>query len=318
MTPTKPKIGISACVAGEAVRYNGGAATQAWVAETLARWVELVPVCPEVAMGLGVPREALRLVRHGKTEAPRLESSRNHVDHTDLARRTSADLVAALPLDLDGFILMNRSPTCGLTRVKVYDGNGAPSAEGIGLFAEALTKARPDMPVIEAGRLTEAPQRETFLARIYALARLRTIERRVSALQAFHARHKFMILAHGRVHLTRLGAIAANATASAIEVAIADYALELGRALAKPPKPGQLADALTHMYGFVKRALKPVEKQTLLARIEAHRRGEVPLDVPLSLLAFVNETVADDYLGTQALFMPFPEPARRDPKLTRK
>lgn len=302
----RPKLGISACVAGESVRFNGGPATQAWITETLAPYVDLVPVCPEVAMGLGVPREAMRLVRGTVKGEVRLETSRTQKDLTELAETTVARLVASLPAELEGFILMNRSPTCGLERVKVYGTKGIPEHDGTGLFAKALRAARPDLLLIEAGRLTDQPQRDAFLARLYALARLQRLTPSVAALQEFHAKHKFLLLAAGRVHLERLGALAAAARKATIAASFAQYAKELSIALAAPPRTARVVDALTHMYGYLKNSLSPKEKQALLARIEAYRAGSVPLSVPLALLSYVNETVADDYIAAQALFRPHP------------
>jgi uncharacterized protein YbbK (DUF523 family) len=172
--PNAIRLGISACLLGEAVRYDGGHKRDAFLTETLAAHVKWVPVCPEVELGLGIPREAIRLI--GDPAAPRLVQEESGVDLGDRMRHYAARRAEELAaLDLDGYVLKRASPSCGLFRVKVYRHNGVPSADGRGLFAAALVERLPALPVEEEGRLSDPAPRENFIERVFdgPLARVR-------------------------------------------------------------------------------------------------------------------------------------------------
>lgn len=306
MTTVRPKVGISGCVLGERVRYNGGGAPNEWVREELGQHVDYLSICPEVAMGLGVPREAMRLLKDAENGV-QLVTSRGRQDMSELAAATVARLVASLPADLDGYVLMGRSPLCGPERVKLYGDNGIPAHEGVGLFAAALAEARPELVVVEAGRLTDPRQRERFILRLFTQARSRTIEPRASALQEFHRRHKFLLMAQGRTHLETLGRIVADARQAGIEAAIVAYRKGLFVAMSGVTKRTTMVDAMTHMYGFMKDELGEPEKQQLRRRIEEYRLGRATLPVPMALLEFCNQIARSAYVGEQAIFAPYPE-----------
>ncbi len=303
----KPKIGISACLAGERVRFNAGNVRADWIMDSLGKHVDLVPLCPEMAMGLSVPREAMRLSRPAKGVAPRLVTSLSGRDMTDLAEASVERLIHSLPADLDGYVLMGRSPLCGVEKVKVYDRNGIPQAEGAGIFAARLKAARPDLVVCEAGRLSDPVQREHFVLRLFRHAAVKVIEPRVRALQEFHKQHKFILLAHGPSPLRRLGRIAATAKQESITESLAAYRAAFFEALSATPKPSTMADALTHLYGFLKDKIDGRQKQLLRSAIEEFRLGTTPLLVPLSMLKFANELVGSAYVTSQALLAPYPE-----------
>src|SRR5262245_35185486 len=201
------RIGISACLLGDEVRFDGGHKRDTYVTGVLSPHVEWVPVCPEVEIGLGVPREAMRLV--GVPEAPRLMTSRSGLDHTARMRTFARDKVEALRrLDLDGYILKSKSPSCGMERVPVHTAGGRASGSGRGLFAQALLTAMPLLAVEEEGRLNDPRRRESFIVRVFAHRRWRRLTGapfRPAALVAFHARHKFLLMAHSEPHLRALG-----------------------------------------------------------------------------------------------------------------
>lgn len=295
----RPRLGVSACVLGHPVRFNAGAKRFHWLTDVLKDHADFIPVCPEVEMGLGTPREAVRLARPTKGGPLVLRGSRSGDEHTANAEATIQRLLASLPEDLDGFVLQNLSPLCGVEKVKIYDHNGSPSPSGTGLFAAALALARPGLAIIEAGRLHDAAQRESFLLRLFTLARFRTTAHGVAPLQAFHREHKFLLLAHGKAHLEVLGRAAADGDREA-------YRAALHVTLKVEPTRGRVADALVHMYGFLKQSLAPEEKTALLSRIDAYRAGALPLVVPLALLSFANTREDSVYLRSQRLFSPFP------------
>ncbi len=293
MSELRPKIGISACLLGEAVRYNGAHKRLDWIVDTLGTSVDFVSLCPEKAMGLGVPRPAMRLRTDGRTV--RLETINDRLDLSELARATAARLVDDLPADLDAYVLMQKSPSCGLEKVKIYDKNEIPSRHGPGFFAGRLAEKRPDLLLIESGRLSDPEQRDAFVTRLWAHFRFKHLGSGVAALQTFHRNYKFLLLAFaGQGGLKRLGRFAADGQAES-------YRTELRVALAGVPRRGTVTDALIHMYGYLKEALTPGEKQTLLRSIEDFRLEKVPVAVPLALLDYANARVGNAYLGSQVL-----------------
>jgi uncharacterized protein YbbK (DUF523 family)/uncharacterized protein YbgA (DUF1722 family) len=284
---------------GEPVRYNGGVVRADWVADFGAR-VETVRLCPEVAMGLSVPREAMRLARG--SDDVRLRTSRTGVDMTDLAERTCTRLIDSLPADLDAAVLTGRSPLCGAERVKVYDKSGVPQPEGIGFFAKTLAERRPDVIIIDAGRLTVASARAHFLLRIETRAAARAIAPKAAALQEFHRRHKFLLMATGRVHLEKLGRIVADARQATLGESLVAYRQGLDAALRAPLRRKPTADALLHMYGFLKDRLDDNRRSALRRAIDDYRLGvSGSVQIPLALLRFCNAGDGDPYLDVQVL-----------------
>jgi len=209
----KIKLGISACLLGAKVRYDGGHQWDRFITETLGRCVEFVAVCPEVESGLPVPREAMRLV--GDPLHPRLVTVRTGTDHTERlvtwAQRRVRELAA---LDLCGFIFKSKSPSSGMARVKVYRGEGAPSPQGVGIFARIFMEHFPLLPVEDEGRLHDPARRENFIERLFVLKRWRELladHPGIGSLVAFHTRHKLLIRSHSPSHYRALGKIAARA-----------------------------------------------------------------------------------------------------------
>ncbi len=306
----RPKIGISACLLGHPVRYNGDHKRQDWIVGELSRFVTFVPVCPEMEMGLGAPRETLKL--EGALVNPRIIGHQSGRDYTELAHSTSAKLVDRLEAQrIDGYVLKKNSPSCGLERVLVYrSGSKPPVREGRGLFAARLAHAFPGLPIIEEGRLMDAEQRERFVTQVFAWDRLREVAARISALQEFHRDYKLLLLARDPKAYTRLGQIASNPNREPARRVVERYREEFMPTLAKPARPARTVNALEHILGYFKDELGTNEKQQILETFAEYRRGEIPLAAPLTLLSHLVKKHSIAYLQSQTLFEPYPKGLR--------
>jgi uncharacterized protein YbgA (DUF1722 family)/uncharacterized protein YbbK (DUF523 family) len=313
--PSPIRIGISACLLGEAVRYDGGHKRDLFLTEILAPHVEWVPVCPEVELGLGIPRAPIRLV--GDPAAPRLVQERGGDDLTDRMRRYARGRARELAaLDLDGYVLKRASPSCGLWRVKVYRDNGVPSGDGRGLFAAALVERLPALPVEEEGRLTDPALRENFIERVFAMARWRAFTADgpdPRGLVRFHTAQKFAVLAHSPVQYTALGRLVAGAgdggrpRGRAFRDLLDEYGRGLMAALAIRATRGRHANVLQHLAGFMKGDLAPDERAELGEVVDEYRRGLVPLIVPITLLRHHVRRLGQAYLEEQVYLNPHPK-----------
>ncbi|WP_432822579.1 YbgA family protein [Trichloromonas sp.] len=304
----KLRLGISSCLLGEKVRFDGGHKRDPFLVETLGRYVEYVPVCPEVEMGLSTPREALRLV--GDPEKPRLVFSRSGEDITGRmtawARRRVGELESE---NLCGFIFKSRSPSSGMERVKLYDRNGVPKKEGVGLFARIFMEHFPLLPVEEDGRLHDPGLRETFIESIFTLKRWReTAGRRgtPSALVDFHTRHKLLILAHSTELYREMGRLVAQGGTVPTSVLYEGYLKLLMKALHLNATVKKNVNVLQHMLGYFKRQLSADEKQEALEVIGHYHHGLVPLVVPLTLINHFVRKYGEPYLQQQVYLNPHP------------
>ena len=302
------RLGISTCLLGERVRYDGGHKLDRFLRDTLGRYVDYVPVCPEVECGLPTPREALRLV--GDPAHPRLVTSRSGHDVTERmeawARRRAAELANE---DLHGFIFKSRSPSSGMERVKVYNDKGVPARTGVGVFARIFIKRFPLLPVEEEGRLHDLPLRENFIERLFTLRRWRDAiasGRRRSTLVRFHAAHKLLLMAHSPRMLTEAGRLVAQAKACKPAELFGRYHGLLMRAMRLKATTKKHANVLQHAMGYFKRLLTPDEKQELLEVIDRYRREVVPLIVPVTLLSHHVRKYAPAYLRDQVYLNPHP------------
>jgi uncharacterized protein YbbK (DUF523 family)/uncharacterized protein YbgA (DUF1722 family) len=311
----KLRLGVSSCLLGQKVRYDGQHKRDAFLADRLAAYVELVPVCPEVELGLGVPRETIRLERRGGTGDPdrdvRLVAPRSGRDLTDDMRRWSERRVAAIAkLDLDGYVLKKDSPSCGMERVKVWGGRGQATKDGKGIFAAVLLEKLPLLPVEEEGRLHDDALREGFVERIFGYRRVKELFRgrwTVGDLVAFHAREKMLLLAHDPEGYRKLGPLVAAAKgAPRAEVARA-YTEGFQAALRKLATRGKHTNALQHMAGFFKDRLPQAERDELGGAIGDYRRGLVPLVVPLTLLGHHVRRERVEWLMGQTYLAPSPK-----------
>jgi uncharacterized protein YbbK (DUF523 family)/uncharacterized protein YbgA (DUF1722 family) len=302
----KPRIGVSACLLGQKVRYDGQHKRVDWLVEELGKWVSFHPVCPELEMGLGAPRESMRLVRRGARGRLRLLGNDTDRDFTDPAERTARRLVEDLP-DLDGYVLKKNSPSCGLERVKVYDANQVPARAGQGFFATALQESRPGLPVIEEGRLTDPEQREHFVTAVFAFFRWKAVPARVAAIQAHHQQYKLLLMAQSPQHYRRLGGVAANPRRRRPSEIRAEYETLLLEALAKASTTGKRVNVLQHIFGYFKEKLGAREKRDLLEAIEDYRKGELSFLAAVKLHQHVAKRLEIPYLEGQLFFDPYPK-----------
>lgn len=302
------RIGISACILGEKVRFDGGHKEDRYITRTLAPWFEWVPVCPEVELGLGIPRETLRLVRIG--EATGMVMPKSGRDLTAEMRRFAKQRVAQLDAErLGGFVLKSDSPSCGMERVRVYEQNGMPQRNGRGIFAEALLERFPDLPVEEDGRLCDPRLRENWIERVFAFQRLGELwaERwKVRDLVAFHTAHKLTVLAHSPAAYSELGRLVAGAKDVPRDELRRRYQSGFMSALRVIATRGRHANVLQHMAGYLKKQLDDTSRTELLQHIEEYRTGILPLIVPLTLINHHLRKIDVPYLRGQAYLCPHP------------
>ena len=308
----RPRVGVSACLLGTPVRFDGGHKRDDFVTDELARFVDLVPVCPEMDLGLGTPRESLRLV--GSAEDARLVAPRSGSDHTDAMRAYAARRAEAIAgWSLDGFVLKKDSPSCGVWRVRVYGPSGIPTRDGRGLFAEALLRRHPLLPVEEEGRLRDARLRDNFLVRIFMhhrLTRLFGPRWRQADLVRFHAAAKLLVLAHSTERYRQLGRLVATAKGRPRAAVEEEYRRGLLEALAVVPSRGKHVNVLEHIAGYLRERSSSDERAELRETIDAYRNEDVPLAVPLTLLRHHVRRHRIEYLEAQLYLAPFPRALR--------
>jgi uncharacterized protein YbgA (DUF1722 family)/uncharacterized protein YbbK (DUF523 family) len=304
----KIKLGISACLLGEKVRYDGGHKRDHYLADSLGRFVDWVSVCPEVGTGLGIPREAMRLV--GGVDTPRLVTCKTGVDHTDRMQRWAHHRLKELQREeLCGFIFKSRSPSSGMQQVKIYSLNGLADSVGSGIFAHELMGAFPLMPVEDDTRLHDHGLRENFINRAFVFQRWRELNRgraAVSALAEFHADHKYLIMAHSPAHMRRLGSLVANPEKKRPRALYEEYLPLLMEGLKLKATVKKNTNVLQQMLGYFKRQLNPGEKRELQDVIDDYHRELVPPVVPVTLLKHYVRKYEDPYLDRQVYLSSHP------------
>ena len=304
----KVRLGISSCLLGHKVRYDGGHKLDRYLADTLGQYVDFVPVCPEVECGFPVPRESLRLV--GDPASPRLVTTRTGRDFTErMARWARRRVVELEKEDLCGYVFKSASPSSGMQGVKIYDANGVPSKRGVGMFAMAFMKHFPLLPVEEDGRLHDPGLRENFIERVFVFMRWREMEaagRRTGALVEFHTRHKLLILAHSPKHYTSLGRLVAKAREFSPQDLRDRYLSLLMEALRLKATVKKHANVLHHLMGYFKKDLSGDEKKELLEVIGRYRQGTLPLIVPVTLMNHYVRKYDEPYLKKQVYLKPHP------------
>lgn len=303
------RIGVSSCLLGNEVRFDGGHKRDPFLTDMLGRYVEWIAVCPEVEMGLGTPRETLRLQRQGSHV--RLIMPKTDEDHTATMRAYAERRTRELEREnLDGYILKKDSPTCGMERVRIYEVNGIPHRDGVGMFAEALMKRFPHLPVEEEGRLHDPRLRENFISRVFAYRRWREMSAQGitrAALMRFHEQHKFLLMAHTQEGTRRLGRLLANAKQFSSNEALAEaYLSEFTQVMRRTPTMRNHTNVLQHLAGYVSDHLDPDDRQEMTATIHDYRRGVLPLIVPVTLLRHYVRKFKVPYLQDQVYLNPHP------------
>jgi len=310
MNSGKPRVVFSACLGFERCRYNGEIIRDDFC-EQLKHFVEPVPVCPEMAIGLGVPREPIRIVY--QNNSPRLIQPATGKDFSESMQRFATDFLAQLDV-VDGFVLKSRSPSCGTRDVKSYneDGNLRPSIHRRGIFGGATIERFPDKPVEDEGRLKNFLIRESFLTRLFSLYRFRLLRLAPSMgnLVDFHTTHKLLLMAYDQVALHQLGRLVANPEHRPINELLTEYETTLSRALARPPKYTNAVNVLLHALGYFSRNLSTAEKGFFLDTLESYRSGRLPLSAPVSIIRSWIVRFNQQYLARQWFFLPFPEGLR--------
>lgn len=309
MTEERIQIGISSCLLGEEVRFDGGHKRDSYVMQTLGRYFEYVPVCPEVGIGMGIPRPPIRL--EGDPDRPRAVGVRDKsIDVTEALEAFARRKIPELP-PISGYILKSRSPSCGMARVKVYGEKGMPAGNGSGVYARVLMEQMPLLPVEDEGRLHDPVLRENFVNRVYVFRRWQRLAAEgltPARLIAFHSDHKYMVMAHSQAAYERMGRLLSDLKGKDLEAVGEAYVTELMTALKRRVSRRRHVNVLQHIMGYLKRTLSADEKAEMGQAIEAYRRDEVPLIVPITLIRHHFRRVPDPYIGRQRYLDPYPEP----------
>jgi uncharacterized protein YbgA (DUF1722 family)/uncharacterized protein YbbK (DUF523 family) len=303
------RIGISACLLGQEVRFDGGHKRDAFLMDVLGKHVEWVPVCPEVEVGMGTPRETLRLVRDDGIT--RMVTTRTGVDYTERMNTWSKRRVAELArADLDGYVLKKDSPSCGMERVKIFPGRGPAGRNGRGLFASVLLAALPLLPVEEEGRLADPPRRENFIERVFAYRRLKVLfagRWSVNSVIEFHTAHRMSLLAHSTTAYRELGRLVADAAQRPRAEVREEYERLFMKTLSRPATVRRHTIVLMHMAGHLKTMLDEASRRELVERIDDYRTELVPLVVPLTLIRHHVRVHDVKYLTGQTYLRPHPQ-----------
>ena len=306
------RIGVSSCLLGTKVRFDGGHKRSDFLVDTLGRFVEFVPICPEVEIGLGVPRETLRLVRDGdRACATRLVASQTGTDYTDAMNLYAEHRCAALGSErLSGYVLKKDSPSCGMERVRIYGSSGMPTRDGLGLFATALMRQYPALPVEEEGRLNDPHLRENFVERVFAYRRLRSLfssRWTFGGLVRFHTAHKLALMAHSPKAYGELGRFVANARRLHRQEIVERYGLAFMEALKKIATAACHTNVLHHMHGYLRQHLDQDSREELISLIADYRHGLIPLVVPITLFRHYLRMFNVTYLSGQVYLEPHPK-----------
>ena len=304
-----PKIGVSACLLGHQVRYDGGHKRDAFIIGPLSEQVEFIPICPETAIGLGVPRPTIRLV--GDPARPRLVGTADpSLDVTGKMEDYAWQQVRSLG-DLCGYILKKDSPSCGMERVKVFSaGGGSAERKGSGVFARILKQALPLLPMEEEGRLNDAVLRENFINRVYVMQRWHSLQRQglsAAGLIEFHTAHKYLVMSHSQAAYQRLGRLLSDLSKTDLNLLGQSYIEALMPALARRVTRSRHVNVLQHIMGYLKKRIDSDDKAELSASIETYRRGETPLVVPITLLRHYFRRHHDPYMEKQVYLRPHPD-----------
>lgn len=309
MTTGPLRLGISRCLLGDEVRFDGGHKRDNFLTDVLGPYVEWVPVCPEVEAGLGTPREAMRLV--GDPAHPRLLTIKSGRDHTRALEKMATGRLAELGnLDLSGYVFKRGSPSCGVERVRVYTEQAMPSHNGVGIFARAFIEHFPLIPVEEEGRLCDAPLRENFIERVFCYRRYQDLLQNGVTRQAvvrFHTIHKYLLLAHSAQHYQALGRLVGQAEHHRPKELGFKYGELFMKALAVKATVRKHVNVLQHILGYFKTQLGASQKAELLGVISDYHQGLTPLIVPLTLIKHYVHLFDVGYIREQVYLNPHPK-----------
>lgn len=309
MTTAPLRLGISRCLLGDEVRFDGGHKRDHFLTDVLGRYVEWVPVCPEVEAGLGTPREAMRLV--GNPHRPRLMTITSKHDHTEaMEAMVDGRLDSLRKLDLSGFVFKRGSPSCGVERVRVYTVQGMPSHSGVGIFAKVFIEQFPLIPVEEEGRLSDPSLRENFIERVFCYRRFQDLVQNGVTRQAlirFHTIHKYLLLSHSPQHYKTMGQLVAQAERYQPKDLTVKYGELLMKTLEMKATVRKHVNVLQHIVGYFKSRMTTHEKAELLGVITDYHQGLTPLIVPLTLIKHYVHVFDVGYVRDQVYLNPHPK-----------
>ncbi len=301
------RLGISSCLLGQKVRFDGNHKLDNFLRGTLGQFFEWVPVCPEVAIGLGVPRPPIRLV--GGASAPRAVGIKDDsIDVTDKLAAYGKQQARKLD-DLSGYVFKSRSPSCGMERVKIHRHAGTPAKSGRGIYADAFLAGQPWLPAEEEGRLGDPRLRENFIERVFVYHRWQALAAQgltAARLVEFHTRHKLALMAHDVEAYRGLGRLVAQAGRRILKETGREYLVHLMQAFQRLATPARHANVLMHLMGYLKKNLDAADKAELLDAIHAYRRGEAPFAAPLTLLKHHFRRHPDPTIAGQTYLNPDP------------
>jgi uncharacterized protein YbgA (DUF1722 family)/uncharacterized protein YbbK (DUF523 family) len=304
----RPRLAVSSCLLGQAVRYDGRHKRHDWLVDTLGHCVDFIPLCPEVSIGQGIPREPVHLT--GDPEYPRVRAVSDPDRDVTTALQAEGRAVAAALGGVAGYVFKSRSPSCGLFHVSVLSESGRVVRSGRGVYARTIQETCPHLPVEEESRLDDAVLRENFVSRLYAYARwlsLCTGGLSAQQLLEFHARHKYLLMAHSPDACRRLGRMLSGLQDADLSVVAEEYLAGLMAALMQDSGTSRHFNVLQHILGYLKRRIAAADKDELLAVLEAYHRGEVPLAVPVMYLRRHVHHCPDEYIGMQWYLWPYPD-----------
>lgn len=308
MENKKPLLGMSSCLLGEKVRYDGAHKYDEWINTELKNYFEFVSICPEMMMGLGAPRPTIRLVRDPNDQEVKLLSHDGNKDLTTLARETNQKILTELP-KISGYILMKKSPSCGVERIRVYrlTNEMAEDKTRNGIFAEDLVKAHPLLPVIDSGRLFDSHERDNFLRRVMAYHRFHALDGSIKALQDFHARYKFLLYEYHQDQMRKLGKLAANSEQRQVSEVYEEYRELFFRTIAFLPTVKNQVNTFQHLIGYFKNNLTAEEKNLFHDLVRDFHSGILPYQVPLKMIQFFIKKYQQYYLLNQYYLDPYPK-----------
>lgn len=302
----KIKLGISSCLLGEQVRFDSGHKKNAYITGVLSDYFDFAPFCPEVAIGLGIPRETIRLVniddevRCVGSKTPELDVTERMTEVAQEQKRWHRDL--------SGYLLKKDSPSCGMERVKVYS-KGSPSKDGVGIYAKRLMENFPNLPVEEEGRMEDAHLRENFIQRVYIYSRWQSLCREglsLSRLQAFHAQHKYIFMSHNQLQAKELGALLAATAAIDVNALAGQYLNRMMTLLKVIATRKNHVNTLQHIQGYLKNHLGADDKAEMKTIIENYSKALLPLIVPITLLRHHFRKHPNDYITQSSYMSPHP------------
>ena len=306
-TENRPLIALSSCLAGEEVRYDGAHKRDNWLLKELGKFVDYRTFCPEVGIGLSIPRPPIRLVeKNGETRV--LGVTDPSIDVTERLHNHAFDTLPKLR-DVSGYVLKSKSPSCGVFRVKRYNTKGHPDGTAIGAYAEVICQQLPDLPIEEEGRLNDAVLRENFVNRVFVYHRWQKLCEQgldAASLIDFHSRHKYLVMAHSQAAYKRLGRLLSHLKGADMQRVGREYQRELMGALKRRVSRARHVNVLQHIQGYLKQNIDAGDKAELGTAIEEYRRGEVPLVVPMRLLRHYFRRHPDDYIASQVYLEPAP------------